>query len=73
MAEQRERALGPLCDSSSQQESSAVKDNPHWPYASAGDEQRDRAAGLTAPQVEGVCVLFVTGYSCNTLYKVTRG
>ena len=52
-------AEGPACDSSSQQEggvSSAVDDNPHWPYASGEDEERDNAAGLSAPQVEGVCV-----------------
>ena len=53
MAEQHECAKD---DSSSQQECTAVDDNLHWPYASAEDEQRDNAAGLSAPQVEGMCV-----------------
>ena len=47
------KAIGPLRDSSELQEVARPEDNPHWPYRSAEDRQRDEAAHLPAPQVEG--------------------
>ena len=52
----RVKAIGPLRDSSQQNEVYATaQDNPHWPYASAQDRERDEVAKLLPPQVEGVC------------------
>ena len=37
------------------------KDNPHWPFSSAEEAQRDRQAGLTPPTLRGaVCHMYVT-------------
>ena len=57
----RVKAIGPLRDSSQQTEvHTAVQDNPHWPYASAQDRERDEAAKLLAPQVKGVCTQYTS-------------
>ena len=51
----RVKAIGPLRDSSQQNEVyTTAQDNPHWPYASAQDRERDEAAKLLPPKVEGV-------------------
>lgn len=54
----RVKAIGPLPDSTQQERARVtVKDNPHWPYASAEDKEKDKAAKLAAPKVEGaLCV-----------------
>lgn len=40
----------PPCQVTSQQ---VAKDNPSWPYNSAEDREKDEAANLPRPQVEG--------------------
>ena len=46
-----------------------VRDNPHWPFSSAEEAQRDELAGLTPPTLRGVvghmymCVLYA--YMCT--------
>ena len=49
----RVKAIGPLPDLNEQRVHVTVKDNPHWPYASAEDKEKDKAAKLTCPKVEG--------------------
>ena len=45
------KAIGPLAVGGE------AEDNPHWPFASEEDRQKDLAAGLSCPKVEGaVCV-----------------
>lgn len=50
----RVKAIGPLRDSASERMSFSVQDNPHWPFVSADDREKDSAANLPTPQVEGV-------------------
>ena len=60
----RVKAIGPLKDSLIDQEMCApVEDNPHWPFASAEDKERDMAAGLSTPLVEGVYTHNIRGSS----------
>lgn len=50
----RVKAIGPLPDLTEQERVQVtVKDNPHWPYASAEDKEKDKAAKLAPPRVEG--------------------
>ena len=56
----RVKAIGPLREGSERESvGGAVEDNPHWPFASEEDRERDTAAGLLSPKVEGVCIVFV--------------
>ena len=50
----RVKAVGPLQTGS--RNGSTVEDNPHWPFASAEDREKDLAAGLPSPQAEGMGV-----------------
>ena len=50
----RVKAIGPLRDSLGPVEVVvAVEDNPHWPFHSEEHKQRDQAALLPTPRVEG--------------------
>ena len=56
----RVKAIGPLRVSSEREVvCGAVCDNPHWPFASEEDRERDLAVGLPSPNIEGVCVCLV--------------
>ena len=52
----RVKAIGLLQDSSHMCHRGlpVIEDNPHWPYASAEDRERDNAANLPAPTVTGI-------------------
>ena len=53
----RVKAVGPLQSGSRNGTMcGTVEDNPHWPFASAEDTEKDLAAGLPSPQVEGMGV-----------------
>ena len=56
----RVKAIGPLRDAATSDDQvevpPSVEDNPHWPFASADDREKDRAANLPSPNVEGVYV-----------------
>ena len=50
----RVKAIGPLREAAERETvSGAVEDNPHWPFASEEDREKDMAAGLPTPKVEG--------------------
>lgn len=50
----RVKAIGPLPDLTDRERVHVtVKDNPHWPYSSAEDKEKDEAAKLSPPKVEG--------------------
>ena len=55
----RVKAIGPLGDGSRQGVvgTAPVEDNPHWPFVSAEDREKDIAAGLPVPRVEGLYTL----------------
>ena len=51
----RVKAIGPLREGLEREVvSGIVEDNPHWPFASEEDKEKDAAVGLPSPMVEGM-------------------